>query len=473
MASGFGNIKTNSPESLFFLCLKYLAGNLDVLCQKTREGYALRENVAVPSVFWKLIIETCQKNGMDINDSFANIFKNDTKTKFKSLSLRNSSISINGLELFLRHNLYELTLIDCDSLSYEMFNILFDYAHNLEMLNIDAGIITTKHSENSSKRLCRIVQNINLKAPNLKHLVLRKLVISPYFSLDNTKLNHEFRVLMMKLEILDFSYSLGIDCFYYNMCNPTNLHTLILFNAQNLEKNDTILHICTLKTLVVLDISQSNYSPNRGIFKDENKTLEHIVKSLPELMSLDISGTNLAGKGIAENPVHESLNGTHGKLYDIPGLRTRANKPFEFLGLYHTMYNACRRQLIPAKTISGNANEEQLITAFNSFMHDKPELLAEVLNDITNFIEQNRFTQLEKAVHMVIDAITTNIDSDEVQKSGISALFRLMYKFELTSLDIPARRQLYHVLETGIGLNIYDDDVNYKLEEIVAALNLE
>ncbi|XP_050432284.1 protein zer-1 homolog isoform X4 [Adelges cooleyi] len=397
---------------------------------------------------------------MDINDSFANIFKNDTKTKFKSLSLRNSSISINGLELFLRHNLYELTLIDCDSLSYEMFNILFDYAHNLEMLNIDAGIITTKHSENSSKRLCRIVQNINLKAPNLKHLVLRKLVISPYFSLDNTKLNHEFRVLMMKLEILDFSYSLGIDCFYYNMCNPTNLHTLILFNAQNLEKNDTILHICTLKTLVVLDISQSNYSPNRGIFKDENKTLEHIVKSLPELMSLDISGTNLAGKGIAENPVHESLNGTHGKLYDIPGLRTRANKPFEFLGLYHTMYNACRRQLIPAKTISGNANEEQLLIAAGLYM-DRPSQIKNILYDVKCLVKEQQWTKIDEVLDIVLEVFTRYTNKKSIQMLCIITINDIVvfYKNSLLLNNIHVQNKIIRALLTGINCYNYSNDL--------------
>lgn len=47
----------------------------------------------------------------------------------------------------------------------------------------------------------------------------------------------------------------------------------------------------------VLDISQTETFPDQGVYKDENKTLALIVKCLPNLMSLDISGTNLAGKG--------------------------------------------------------------------------------------------------------------------------------------------------------------------------------
>lgn len=54
-----------------------------------------------------------------------------------------------------------------------------------------------------------------------------------------------------------------------------------------------------LKTILssVLDISQTESYPEQGVYKDENKTLAMIVNSLPNLMSLDISGTNLAGKG--------------------------------------------------------------------------------------------------------------------------------------------------------------------------------
>lgn len=45
-----------------------------------------------------------------------------------------------------------------------------------------------------------------------------------------------------------------------------------------------------------LDISQSN--DKRKKFNNENETLSEIVTSLPNLVSLDISGTNLAGTGI-------------------------------------------------------------------------------------------------------------------------------------------------------------------------------
>lgn len=44
-----------------------------------------------------------------------------------------------------------------------------------------------------------------------------------------------------------------------------------------------------------MDISQAEES--QGMYEHENQVLKSIVEALPNLTSLDISGTNLAGKG--------------------------------------------------------------------------------------------------------------------------------------------------------------------------------
>lgn len=68
-----------------------------------------------------------------------------------------------------------------------------------------------------------------------------------------------------------------------------------------------------------------------------------IVENLPLLTHLDISGTNLAGTGVAQFKASEQV-----KSSDIPGLVSRANNPLQFLGLYNTAHSACRRFDIPA-----------------------------------------------------------------------------------------------------------------------------
>jgi len=52
--------------------------------------------------------------------------------------------------------------------------------------------------------------------------------------------------------------------------------------------------------------------------------------------------------GTAEQSMCESLSG---RKSDIPGLEYRVDNPLEFLGLYHTQHNACRRHDIPAKIV--------------------------------------------------------------------------------------------------------------------------
>lgn len=55
-----------------------------------------------------------------------------------------------------------------------------------------------------------------------------------------------------------------------------------------------------------LDISQSE--EGQGMYERENQVLKSIVEALPNLTSLDISGTNLAGKGkdkITKNIIRE------------------------------------------------------------------------------------------------------------------------------------------------------------------------
>jgi Zyg-11 protein homolog len=75
--------------------------------------------------------------------------------------------------------------------------------------------------------------------------------------------------------------------------------------------------------------------------------LGDLVDSLVHLTHLDLSGTNLAGTGVAQHKANENI-----KSSDIPGLISRANRPLQFLGLYHTTHSACRRHDIPAITVS-------------------------------------------------------------------------------------------------------------------------
>ncbi|XP_026808471.1 protein zer-1 homolog [Rhopalosiphum maidis] len=442
------------PESLFCLCLKYVARNLDTLCTEMPNGYTLHDGLALPSEICEPFIETYQSNGGEIFDHFAHLFKDVTKTNLRSVHISNSSITDDGLEYLLCHDLYELTLTNCQNLTHKTYMNIFKHASNLRSLTIGPNVQITPYNKlsNSSLSLDDLPSRIYKKAPNLRHFVLRAIAESP-FSTDNIFLGVMLDKLV-QLRVLDLSYCLGVGSLRY-LCKLTNLHTLILFDVPHLQNNDAILNICSLQTLVVLDISQTETFPEQGIYKDENKILALIVKCLPNLMSLDISGTNLAGKGTAEHSMCESLSG---RKSDIPGLEYRVDNPLEFLGLYHTQHNACRRHDIPAKIISGDANEEQIFNAAASCM-DKPKLLQNILNDLYHLLRYDQCTQIDQALDIVLEALTRYVKEKLIQISGSATLFYIVKNKDRPLLlnDITVKRRIITTLLTGMDYHNYDE----------------
>lgn len=128
-------------------------------------------------------------------------------------------------------------------------------------------------------------------------------------------------------------------------------------------------------------------------YPNPNQVLSTLVLNLPKLTHLDISGTNLAGRGVAvlmNDPVRvESLQDAETKLCDIPGLNSRVDNPLEFLGLYGTAHDASHRHCIPAKRISGDKDETQILVACEAYIH-RHEVLEKVLNDLFHLFRSER-----------------------------------------------------------------------------------
>lgn len=238
------------PESLFCLCLKYVARNLDTICSEKPEGYTLHEGLALPSEICEPFIETYQNNGGEIFDCFTHLFEDVTKTNLRSINIRNSSISDDGLEKLLRHNLYEITLTNCLNLTQITYINIFKYAVNLRSLTIGPNIqiIPFSKSTNDAVSLDDDMRaKFSRKAPNLKHLVLRAIADSPYTS-DNIFLCDILDKLLL-LRVLDLSYCLSVGDLSY-LFKLTNLHTLILFDVPHLQDSNALLNICLAKSLV-------------------------------------------------------------------------------------------------------------------------------------------------------------------------------------------------------------------------------
>lgn len=173
---------------------------------------------------------------------------------------------------------------------------------------------------------------------------------------------------LTSLAYLDLTACIFAEFSIEALVDLQNLSTLILFNVWPLEHE--IPTLCKFTKLHTLDISTTMNSGAQGTYTNPNRvyahfifcicfciihnwhfffvgsvvqTLDTLVSSLPLLRHLDISGTNLAGTGVAQFKASENVRSS-----DIPGLVSRVRYPLEFLGLYNTSHSACRRHDIPA-----------------------------------------------------------------------------------------------------------------------------
>lgn len=237
------------PESLFSLCLRYVAQNLDTLCTETPDGYTLHDGLALPSEICEPFIASYQSNGGEVFDRFAHLFVDVTKTNLRSVNISNASITDDGLEYLLCHDLYELTLTNCMNLTHKTYINIFKHAVNLRSLTIGPNVQITPFNklQDSTLSLDDLPSRIYKKAPNLRHFVLRAIAESPFTS-DNIFLGVMLDKLT-QLRFLDLSYCLGVGNLHY-LCKLTNLHTLILFDVPHLQNNEAIINICSLKSLV-------------------------------------------------------------------------------------------------------------------------------------------------------------------------------------------------------------------------------
>lgn len=281
------------------------------------------------SVPFRRFFKHYHDSSLDVN-GIVSLFRDTHRTWLKNISIRNSLINDNGLKVLLRHNLKSLSLWYCDNITRQSYHNLLEHASELEHLELGRNVDMLKHGEPNEKSPF----NFQLSLPRLQSLTMIGVVLQPTVGFEHLLgLSH---LNLTGCILADFSLLVltGLPC----------LHTLILFNVWPLEKEWP--YLCQMNRLEFLDISVASPS-GHGIYKDPDLMLASLVESLPMLTHLDISGTNLAGRGVAK----KQSNGS-GRNSDIPGLVSRVERPLEFLGLYNTAHSASRRHDIPALNVS-------------------------------------------------------------------------------------------------------------------------
>ncbi|XP_065343212.1 protein zer-1 homolog [Cloeon dipterum] len=411
-------INEETPEALSYICLKYICTCLDSISYRDPVNpwmHHLLPGVILPNEICERLLQVFQQEGNSVDDGFANLFSDSRCMPLKRLKLRNSTLGNEALKRLLgAHRLTEVDLQRCSRLTDQCFETLNATSDQLLSLSIgdDTGIFPKTLHSGSDARMTSAYEarGFMLRAPKLKRLSLRMQCERKYFL---TLLRP-----LRSLTHLDLSCCGGLGCLDY-LDEMQCLMSLVLYNVQGVQS--MIPAICSIKSLRHLDISQAN--EKHGKFLDENQALLLLIQNLPNLESLDISGTNLAGTGAAV--MHEGPVNSDSGVSDIPGLKSRAFRPLEFLGLYGTMHGACHRHDIPAKRISGDANEQQILTAAAAYL-DRPEILQKVLNDLYHLFRFESCQDLNMALTLVLGAMDRHRTEKHIQISGSATLFYIV-----------------------------------------------
>ncbi|KAL6258863.1 protein zer-1 homolog isoform X2 [Pogonomyrmex barbatus] len=434
------------PERLTDLCYKLICENLDIISVKGKRGHRiLRKGITFPSEICDKIIEYAQRSeATEDDDCFFSIFKNLAATRLKHVRISNCSLTDTSVQTLVSHKLYDLELTDCSNvteLCIEHINANSENLHSLACHGTSMIIPSSLKASGSSVNYYE--QGYVFKTPNLKRLALGYVGIP----------SSEYSLLLaglINLTHLDLSNSCNIDTFEFYHLIP-NLVSLALYNVKvNTDAKSFVKNICQLKNLRHLDISQSNHK--QGQFDNPNKILSDLVSGLPQLVSLDIGGTNLAGRGVAERLVDTNIEDINfGQLSDIPGLASRIHKPLQFLGLYGTTHGACRRHDIPAKVVAGDANEDQILIAAHVCMDNKQELLQKVLSDLYHVFRYENCHRMDQALCTVLEAMEKHPAQKHIQISGSATLFYIVKMKEKGELVARMKRRIISTLLAGMS----------------------
>jgi len=435
--------ESNSPTSLLDVAARHCVLNLESFTSWLEN---VGPDVHLPTEIAEKLFQLAQEEGMDLNDNFTKIFRD--MTRIQRVSLRDSSITDRGLKYILRHKLRELDIHNCPALTVNTLHSINKYSDSLTSLLIGNSVQilpdylqpegTFSDSEDEDGRDGNMYerQGYILKSPQLRRLVIRDLFVNRgpnFFDLLLKPLSG-----LTHLDLSGAFHNQGMSGFRW-LDNVSGLVSLVLHNVKDVE--GSLSSLCSLINLRHLDISQCGEP--RGYFNQPVIFMERLVESLTNLRSLDISGTNLAGTG-GEKTRTESVQ------CDIPGLENRVNNPLDFLGLYKTHNEASKRQHIPARLVSGDGCEAQILVAGQRYL-DRPTVLENILNDLFHVFRYETCQNLKQALDILLLAMERHNHEKHIQISGSASLYYVVKSESLKKdWNVKVKRKILTTLLNGM-----------------------
>jgi len=435
----------NTPDSLNDLVTRYCLTNIDILTTRSAEGLALKKDICLPAEICENFFAVAKEIGFDFTDELISIFK-PGQTKLRHISLESNTVMDEGFKTILSHGLRDIDLKNCPHFTVNSLATLNKFSSELQRLDIGPNTYllpdylqpqgTFSDSESEDERDGNIYerQGFIIQAPNLRSLSVKGLIVKKgesYFDLLLKPLPG-----LLRLDLSGTNHNLGSQSNFAWLLNCKHLLSLTLHNVKNLESS--LETLCQLRLLQHLDISQ--FKDNRGQFKEPVLFLESLIEALPNLSSLDISGTNLPSNNV----------NTNSPLCDIPGLTSRVKNPLNFLGLYKTMDEASSRMHIPARTITGDSCEEQILLAGQLYL-DRPTVLENVLNDLFQIFRSDTCQNLKLALEVLLRAMERHKKEKYIQISGSASLYYIVKSESIKpDLNVKVKRKILSILLDGM-----------------------
>jgi len=437
--------RENSPDSLLDLATRFCLHHQHVFTHQLPSGaLALQDQLHLPVELCEQLLRICHQEEVTISDAFAHIFKDLQNSRLRQLFLYDSPLTDRGLRSLLGHGLKTVVLFNCQNLTGDTLECINEWSDNLVTLSIVNTVELEQHQqvfppfldsdypdddeftddEREEEREENMYQKRRyiLRAPRLRSLTVRDLCVvqgRDYF--------HLLCKALPNLSHLDLSGVVASQGGLHGLrflLNCPHLVSLVLHNVK--EVKEALPSLTQLSHLEHLDISQLDEL--YGDFAHPSHYLEELVKHLPKLRSLDISGTNLASTFREEDGKGRS----DGQPCDIPGLAKRIDTPLDFLGLFWTQDEACRREHIPAIRVAGNHNQEQLLLAGTRYL-DRPMVMEHVIDNLVQHVRMDPDFDQKSALSLAVNVLARYPRERKLLRHASALIYYLLESSKLGS----------------------------------------
>ncbi|CAF1408746.1 unnamed protein product [Adineta steineri] len=397
----------------------------------------------------KTIIESKRLDSSNSTDYFLSLFnKPGQKNEFKSEVLiqlseldfhscsfiTNQSIS----KYLLSHELIEIIDLRNCKITYKIFQLLTKYFPRLTTLYIGQTEDVSDRNSNVDEFFLKIYfdPKYYLKKSKLKYLSLEGIYTTTNNELIEELFHNSLTQSSEQIRFLDLSRNSSLNNLTYIDCFK-HIHSLILYDILPDTIELAIDSICTLKALVLLDLSFTRRVHEPHNYSKPTITLAKLIRSLPKLLSLDISGTNLAGAfsfnsneelAYIKKELSIDEHETFTIRSSIAGLLLLKHE-LDFLGLFDVEERGSARQWLPAKKITGEHSEEMMITSLSHYM-ERSNMLTHVMAHLFRLYNHYTIQNPFDAGKLIMDGMEKHLYDRSLQTSGSACLYYVVDMFQ-------------------------------------------